>query len=61
MEERYYPDRKFVEIVKVLNAVLTNVEGHMRWIVTTDEGNKFALRPDSAKENGDQDTKEESE
>lgn len=50
MEERFYPDEGFKEIVKEFGAVLTAIDGHMRWVVTKDNGEQYALRPYSARD-----------
>lgn len=49
MEERYCPDEEYKAKVHELNAVLQPVDGHMRWVVTEEDGTKYALRPESAK------------
>lgn len=49
MEERYIADDQFAAMVKAMGAALVNEEGRMRWLVTTDEGEKFYLRPESAR------------
>lgn len=53
MEIRYCPDDQFVANIKTMNAELIGVEGHMRWQITTDEGEKFILRPESTKPTDD--------
>ena len=51
MEEQFVPDLELREQRIARNAVLDSIDGHMRWIVTREDGSKYALRPESAKNN----------
>lgn len=43
-------DAEYVLFIKSLKdkAVLTNIEGHARWVVTREDGTKYIARPESA-------------
>lgn len=49
MEERFVPDIELKARAKYKKAVLTAVDGKMRWIVTEEDGTQYAMRPESAK------------
>lgn len=49
METIYVPDEEYVFFIKSLKdtAVLTGVEGKMRWVVTREDGTQYICRPES--------------
>lgn len=45
------PNEDFITVVRALGASAESIDGHMRWVVTLDTGEKYIVRPIEAKPN----------